>query len=213
MSRSAINSIDPRWYVVEAFEGRAGQACLHLSAAWAGMAPHGFEVWRPFIIRRPAARSNTAIPRRKLPERREARFGRYFFVRCVLTDSVHHEVAHCPGVLGWLRLRGTDRPCAVPDEQIALLRGAIPPKPRGWEEDFTPQARVLVIAGHYQGLEGVIDTVDRRGLVTVTLSPYGRPTRTIFEVGHVERIGKISGRAETTRETHQQPPVKQGADA
>ena len=174
------------WYIIESTEGGAGKA--HLAFATAGI-----EVWRPFDVRRDPARGRGGKPRRDI---RTARFGRYFFIRCGLNDCLLAAIRATTGVSSILCACGTDNPAPVQDAVIDWLR-ASEAHERNAPDDAMPVKGdgVRVKEGPFQGHEGRVIKVDKRGIVEVELEIFGRSTPSIFEVEHVEIVKPAKSRA------------------
>ena len=76
-----------RWYVVEAMDGAVNRAHV-------GLAVGGLNVWMPIDVKRmPRARNGQKRNDLKIP-----RFGRYFIVRCTMTDALQDAIKNTPGV-------------------------------------------------------------------------------------------------------------------
>lgn len=183
------------WFTMEGIEGRTDIACQRLAMAMAGI--DGFELWRPFDVKESASRRSrrNSDPRIAAPPpkpRRIARFGRYFFVRLILTDSVFHELKNAPYVRGFVCAPGSREPYPVPEGQIQFLRDNLPEKPpTGWEDQIYKGKRVTVAEGPFKGRSGLVKTFDKRGVLKVDLdNKFGSPVPIIIEVGHVlEAVG------------------------
>lgn len=178
--------IEPRWYVLEGLDGEEG---VRRAVTWLAMSR--MQVWRPFQTKRaPARRAGRSLDGKKRKDRAYPRFGRYFFIRCELTDSLFHEIRHAPNVRGFVCTKGTERPFPVPDEQIDWLRNPenLPERPPGWETVIHKGMRVTVAHEYplWGGMTGLVTSIDKRGIVHVDLSNrYGSPVPIILEIGHV----------------------------
>lgn len=178
------------WYCLEAIEGRTTHAVLLLAVA-------RMEVWRPFVTKRASdrrSRSGKAIPRK---DRSYPRFGRYFFVRCDLTDSLFHEIRHAPFIRGFLCASGSDRPHQIPDRQIDWLRDPanLPEMPAGWEASFRKGQRVKISSEYplWGNMSGVISTIDSRGAVKIDLdNRFGPSFPIVIEIGHLVEAAELA---------------------
>lgn len=90
----------PCWFVVEAREGGLDKAKLRLAVA-------GLTIWAPMDVKRDPTRGRHGKPRRDI---RRPRFGNYFFVRAVMTETLCNAIDTTAGVLCLLRAAGTDEP-------------------------------------------------------------------------------------------------------
>lgn len=180
-----------RWYVIEAYEGRDFDVELRLAGA-------GFEVWRPVDAIEVKRRQRVAGGERVTKVvKRVARFGRYLFARLALTDSVQGAINNQSGVKGFLRDAGSDAPAVIADEWIDLYK-TTRPDPVAHGNLFEPGALVRIGVGPFAGIEATVERIDSRKLLTVSISLFGRPTRTLIEAGYVELLER--GR----------PPTKHG---
>jgi transcription antitermination factor NusG len=178
------------WYCLEAIEGRTTHAVLLLAVA-------RMEVWRPFVTKRAPdrrGRSKTPGPRK---DRSYPRFGRYFFVRCDLTDSLFHEIRHAPFIRGFLCASGTDKPHMIPDAEIEWLRDPVNlrERPIGWEASFRKGQRVTICEDYplWGGMSGIISAIDSRGAVKIDIdAKFGRAVPVVIEIGHVREAAALA---------------------
>jgi transcription antitermination factor NusG len=170
-----------QWYVVEAFEGKDFDVALRLAAA-------GFNVWRPVDEIRSGARwSGKRIASNRRMVRKVARFGRYLFVELEMTDAVRWAIRTAPNVFGFICFAGTNEPAILPRELIDFYRDNLPAR-GAIGKDIHKADRVRIKDGPFAFCEGVVDDVDKRGILRVTISIFGGPTPLIIEVGHVELV-------------------------
>lgn len=173
------------WYVIEAFEGRDEDVALRLCAA-------GFKAWRPIDEVRTSVRDRATRSRR--PQRRvvkRARFGRYLFLRADLSDFVMAAVRGVRGVRDFVLAAGSESPAVVQDELIEFYRSFRPDRDRNKANAaIIKKADVVkILAGPFEGWEGRVEDIDKRGVARVLTNIFGRPTPLIIEVGHVELSG------------------------
>jgi transcriptional antiterminator NusG len=169
------------WHVIECFEGKDREVYGRLAAL-------GYEVWRPVLKVRSAARWNgKPLEVNKRKPRYVPIFGRYLFIRIKMTDSVYGAIKEQPGIDAWLCLAGSDEPAIVPDELIAHYRQF---KPERVDSTIVYKRGDIVKAlqGPFATLQGLVRRVDTKGVVCVEMSIFGRPTPIIFPVGHVELV-------------------------
>lgn len=190
------------WFAIEAVEGKVNEACLRLVRA-------GFEIWRPRDRLRPARRKGRGVMLRegRNPDnvfrqteyQKVDRFGRYFFIDCVMSPSLLAEVEHTPGIYGFVRM-GDEMPTPIPDAQWLYMREYQPERPWKWEDAYKVGMPIEITHGPLSGHIGKIVKIDKRGIFDVECEIFGRPTRAIIEVGHVSRATALAtpGR---TRET------------
>jgi transcription antitermination factor NusG len=188
------------WYVVEAFDGKDKEAYGRLAAL-------GFTVWRPVVKVRTSVRwSGKPLEAKRQRVRFVPLFGRYLFVRVVMSDSVFGAVKEQPGVNSWLCFAGSDEPAKVADALIEHYRH-LDLKPVEKPPDFGKGDIVRALSGPFAGLHGRVDRIDSRGVLCVELSIFGRPTPTIFPVGHVELVEQ-SRRLPIKRDVSRRPAAK-----
>ena len=173
------------WFTIESTDAGAAKAHLMFSVA-------GVEVWRPFDVRRDPTRGKGGKPRADI---RTARFGRYFFIRCAMTDSLLEAIRRTTGVSSILCACGTDSPAVVPDGVIDWLRYAEREERTRTIDGPVKGDIVKVKEGPFASFEGRVTDLDKRGVVEVELMIFGRLTPAIFEVGHVEITKPAKSRA------------------
>ena len=175
------------WYVIEAQEAGGDKAQLSLAVA-------GLNIWRPFDVKRDPMRGKDGRPRRDI---RTPRFGRYFFVRCAMTDALQDAIRHTTGVAEILCSCGTDDPYPIPEGQIEWLKANpvhdAPANPLPAVKD-----RVRVKEGPFASHEGFVRAVDKRGVIRVELELFGRLVPIVIEAGHVEITLLAKSRAIST---------------
>lgn len=180
---------NPSWYVVEAYPGEDEQATLRLAATVLSLP---VTVWRPVDVVRPSTRREKPKPSQRAPQavlkqrrdRRVARFGRFLFVRAVMTDSLLAAINHTTHVRRVLTYAGTFDPAPVPDAMIALYREKVPRRSE-MPPGLAKGATVKITAGPFAGQSAKVLSVDEGGAVEVAIDLLGRLTPTVFEVGHV----------------------------
>lgn len=167
------------WYVVEARGNSVESAYDRLAVA-------GFVVWMAVDVRRSANRQRGAGRRRR--DVRVPRFGRFFYLRSALDARLQHEICGTSGVVGMLRGAGSETPTPVPAEVIEWLRRIPVGRPCENRAKFSVGDIVRLTDGPFAGFEAAVEYVDKRGLLRLDVSIFGRPTPIVLEVGHVELV-------------------------
>jgi transcription antitermination factor NusG len=166
------------WYVIECYDGKDAFVRLTLAAA-------GFHVWRPVREVRVTSRWN-GKPRKS--NSREVkyvpRFGRYLFVCVEMNDSVRSAICETKGVRAWLCMAGTNEPAQVPSALIEFYQTKVAERLET-ETNLRKGDAVCISAGPFKDHCGRVRVIDKRGVVTVEIDLFGRPTPIIIEVGHV----------------------------
>ena len=167
------------WFVIEATENGGDKAQLALAVA-------GLTIWRPFDVRRDPTRGRNGKPRRDI---RTARFGRYFFIRCAMTDDLAAAVRTTTGVAEILGVKASGTPLPVSDDQIDWLKTH---RPEDKTAEYLPRLkdRIRIKEGPFAGFEGVVTAVDRKGVLKVEVEIFGRPSSIIVESGHVDIVSR-----------------------
>jgi transcriptional antiterminator NusG len=169
------------WHVIECFEGKDREVYGRLAAL-------GFEVWRPVLKVRSAARwDGKPLEANKRKSRYVPIFGRYLFIRIEMTDSVFGAIKEQPGVDAWLCFAGSNEPAIVPDELIAHYRQLKIERVVA-TTIYKNGDSVRALQGPFTNLQGIVKRVDTKGVVCVEIGIFGRPTPIIFPVGHVELV-------------------------
>jgi transcription antitermination factor NusG len=172
------NDYSAAWFVIEANENGGDKAQLALAVA-------GLTIWRPFDVHRDPTRGRHGKPRRDI---RTARFGRYFFIRCAMTDDLAAAVRTTTGVADILGAKDTGKPLPVADAQIDWLKAHRPEDSRATDHLPRLKDRIRINEGPFAGFEGVVTAVDRKGVLKVEIEIFGRPSPMIVESGHVEIV-------------------------
>ena len=167
------------WFVIEATENGGDKAQLALAVA-------GLTIWRPFDVRRDPTRGRNGKPRRDI---RTARFGRYFFIRCAMTDDLAAAVRSTTGVADILGAKGSGTPLPVSDDQIDWLKSH---RPEDKTAEHLPRLkdRIRIKEGPFASFEGIVTAVDRKGVLKVEVEIFGRPSPMIVESGHVDIVSR-----------------------
>jgi transcription antitermination factor NusG len=122
---SAADIIPPddslHWYCVRTCHDAELTADIEIRQA--GFTLFSPSLWKPA---QPARRDFNGAMRAAKPDRIEPLFKRYLFVRFCLTAHDWQEIRHLPGVDGIMGLL-PERPTAVPDAAIDLIRGMCAP--------------------------------------------------------------------------------------
>lgn len=187
--KQSENASEQSWYVVETSDGGGNKAHLALAVA-------GLKCWRPVDVKQSASRKPGKVRRYS----RRPRFGRYFFIRCAMSDELLAAIRQMTGVADVLCSRVTFRPIPIADEHIAWLKDAknfAPPS------DLPPlKSRVRIKEGPFENFEAIVRAVDKSGTVRVEVEIFGRPVPLILQAGHVVVIGPQSAPpGNVTRET------------
>ena len=107
-------------------------------------------------------------------------FSGYVFVRCQLTPEVLNELEATTHVVNILRGRTTNKPEALPDEQIVAMLGSVDSKSESAGEDalsFMVGEVIKVDDGPFKDFEGVIEEVnDEKKKLKVMVKIFGRKT-------------------------------------
>lgn len=177
MLQPTNTSAAQNWFVVETTESGGDKAQLALAVA-------GLTIWRPVDVKRDCSKGRNGKPRRDI---RIPRFGRYFFIRVVMSNELRDAIRNASGVAGILCGCGTDEPSAVPDNVIEWLRS---PEAIAKPCDDIPMKgdRVKVVDGPFATYEGRVVKIDKKGVIEVELSVFGRLTPTVLQAGHVTII-------------------------
>jgi transcription antitermination factor NusG len=165
------------WFVIEASENGGDKAQLALAVA-------GLTIWRPFDVQRDPTRGRHGKPRRDI---RTPRFGRYFFIRCAMTDDLAAAVRTTTGVADILGAKDSGKPLPVSDDQIEWLK-THRPEDRGADHLPRLKDRIRIKEGPFAGFKGLVTAVDRKGVLKVEVEIFGRPSPMIVESGHVEIV-------------------------
>lgn len=210
-----------RWYVVEAVQGKDGQAAD-------GLRDEGFEVCHPMDVVYLAARRARsrrvmyhhygAEPRVGLRAKRwVSRFGRFFFVRVAMDDAARDRIVKVaskggsPLVRRLLCYAGSNEPCVIRDEDVLFFatdkqeRGACAPI------IFNVGETVEILSGPFVTFEGVVEMVDKRGWLIVALSVFGRATPIRIKAAHVRRSEMCSTQSPPRRTSKDAPRMAQSA--
>lgn len=170
-----------RWYVIECYEGKDFDVELKLAGA-------GQTVWRPVdLIEAKRRQKIGGFERTTKYVKRVARFGRYLFAHLDLTDSLRCAIGNQSGVKGFLLDVGSDAPAVIDDAWIEMFKTQRP-EAIGEKNLFGVGDLVKIGVGPFADFHALVERVDSRRLLTVSISIFGRPTRTVIEAGYVELL-------------------------
>jgi transcription antitermination factor NusG len=112
-----------------------------------------------------------------------------------MTDSLLEAIRRTIGVSEILCACGTDSPAVVPDGVIDWLRQSEHEERTKAPDGPVKGDVVRIKEGPFAGFEGRVTDLDKRGVVEVELTIFGRLTPAIFEVEHVEITKLAKSRA------------------
>jgi transcriptional antiterminator NusG len=165
------------WYVLEADARQDRQAVRSVAA-------EGYVAYQPIVIK-------NQVVRHRLRQIERAMFGKYFFVKCQLTDESYQRIRLARGVRRFLDL-GDGRPRSVPNwaMDIVRLKEAEFGTPVGQSRfvyHFSPGDKVRIKNGPFQWFYAQLESaVDEHGRLTALIDLFGRETRVQLEATQVE---------------------------
>lgn len=116
-------------------------------------------------------------------------FSGYVFVRCRLTPEVLNELEVTTHVVNFLRGRTTNKPEALPDEQIVAMLGSVDRKSESADDvqTFMVGEMVKVDDGPFKDFEGVIEEInEEKKKLKVMVKIFGR--KTPLELDYVQVV-------------------------
>ncbi len=142
-----------QWYIVEAVEGEDFEVCCKFAAA-------GWEAYRPVIEVRSTRRYKAqGVEKSESVVKKRPVFGRYVFLKQVMTPDLRVSIEQSPDVKRFLCLAGCEELATVPENVIAYYRKALEGKCSGnlaASFDIEMTDRVRIIRGPATGEIGVV---------------------------------------------------------
>ncbi|HLE10346.1 MAG TPA: transcription termination/antitermination protein NusG [Bacteriovoracaceae bacterium] len=115
-------------------------------------------------------------------------FPGYVLIKMVMTDSVWHMVKDTDKITGFIG--GTKgRPTAISDKEAAVMTNQVVEgfKPRA-NVNFSEGENVKVIEGPFTSFIGVVESVNEKGKLRVSVSIFGRPTPVELDFSQVQKV-------------------------
>lgn len=161
------------WYVIQTYSGfeNAAKKNIELRIESMGMSDLIFNVLVP---------EEKVFEKKKNGDLKEVLvkpFPGYVFIDMIVTDESWFMIRNTPMVTGFLGSSGGGaKPVPLPEEEmIPILKMVGIPTGKRFEGNVGDKVRI--IAGTFNGQEGIIDSIDsEKGTVTVLISAFGRAT-------------------------------------
>ncbi|MGL5978470.1 MAG: transcription termination/antitermination protein NusG [Erysipelotrichaceae bacterium] len=117
-------------------------------------------------------------------------FPGYLFVEMIMTDEAWYIVRNTPGVTGFIGSSGGGaKPFPVADEEIDVILRRLGMGERKIQLEFAVGDRVKILSGPFEGIEGVVESLDNDTQVAVVLTIlFGRETPTEIGYGELEKL-------------------------
>lgn len=144
---------EAQWYIVEAIEGKDFRVYGELAAM-------GYDCWRPVdtvIIKRRVMVGGVMKPQKV--ERKIPRFGRYVFLRHIMSAAVRSAIHDLPEVKRFVCLAGTEEPASIPDALIDFYRNGFEGESKEIDCEFSPTDKVRIAIGPATGVIGVVKSI------------------------------------------------------
>jgi transcriptional antiterminator NusG len=177
-------SSEKKWYVVRVQSGREEQvaAALKRRVHAAGLQEQIADVIVP-MEKVTEIRSQLKIVRDK------KLYPGYIMIEMAQTKDAWFLVRETPGIGDFLGLK---EPIPMAEHEVAKMRAAQTPeeaeKPK-IKIDFQKGDAVRIKEGAFENFDGVAEEINaQKGLVSVTITIFGRPTRVDLEYWQVEKI-------------------------
>ena len=168
-------AVELRWYCLRAITGKELKVKEILDAAIAAGELQGLLQQVVVPTEMVVSQSGT---KKKVKEK--VLFSGYVFVQCKLTAEVQSFLESTTHVVAFLRGRTSNRPEALPDEQIAAMLGNVDQKAEELatsEVTYLVGEQVKVSDGPFKDFDGVIEEVnDEKKKLKVMVKIFGRRT-------------------------------------
>ncbi len=181
---NTTGTADKNWYVVRVQSGREEQVAMSLKkrVASAGLQ----DVITDVIV--PMEKVTEIRSQRKIVRDKKLYPG-YIMIEMTQTKEAWFVVRETPGIGDFLGLK---EPIPMAEHEVAKMKAAQAPeeaeKPK-IKIDFQKGDPIRIKEGAFENFDGIVEEINaQKGIVSVTITIFGRPTRVDLEYWQVEKV-------------------------
>ena len=168
-------SEEKNWYVLHTYSGYEKKVEQNLASRMKsmGMEENIFEVLVPEQETYEEKNGEMVAVSKKT-------FPGYVLVQMIMSDEAWYVVRNTPGVTGFVGSHGAgSKPAPLLPEEVDAMVRSLGVNPRKVDINLELGQRIEIIAGAFQGMEGIVSEIDEdKAKVTVSVEMFGRETDT-----------------------------------
>lgn len=178
-------SEEKHWYVLHTYSGYEMKVQQNLASRMKsmGMEDNIFEILVP-------EQEVYEEKNGEMVAKKKKAFPGYVLLEMIMSDEAWYVVRNTPGVTGFVGSHGAgSKPSPLLPEEVDAMLRSIGVNPRKVDINLELGQRIQIIAGAFQGMEGVVSEIDEdKAKVTVSVEMFGRETDTELSYNQVKEI-------------------------
>lgn len=176
---------EKHWYVLHTYSGYEMKVQQNLASRMKsmGMEDNIFEILVP-------EQEVYEEKNGEMVAKKKKAFPGYVLLEMIMSDEAWYVVRNTPGVTGFVGSHGAgSKPSPLLPEEVDAMLRSIGVNPRKVDINLELGQRIEIIAGAFQGMEGVVSEIDEdKAKVTVSVEMFGRETDTELSYNQVKEI-------------------------
>ena len=176
---------EKHWYVLHTYSGYEMKVQQNLASRMKsmGMEDNIFEILVP-------EQEVYEEKNGEMVAKKKKAFPGYVLLEMIMSDEAWYVVRNTPGVTGFVGSHGAgSKPSPLLPEEVDAMLRSIGVNPRKVDINLELGQRIQIIAGAFQGMEGVVSEIDEdKAKVTVSVEMFGRETDTELSYNQVKEI-------------------------
>ncbi len=176
--------MDKQWYVVNTYSGHENKVKEKLEMRAESMDMQDY-IYRVVIPEEKVVEVKDGQTKEKVKKM----FPGYILVEMVMTDEAWYVVRNTPGVTGFIGSSGKGaKPTPLQPYEVDNILGNMGISRMDVDTDLSEGAKVKIIAGPFQGMFGVVDSVDLpNSKVMLLVDLFGQETSVEVELSQIEK--------------------------
>ena len=172
------------WYVVNAYSGHEQKVKDYLESRRESMGMEN-NIFRVVIPERTEIEVKDGVKKEKVRKM----FPGYVLIEMIMSDEAWYVVRNTPGVTGFIGSSGKGaKPIPLSDEEVKKFIGDGEEKAKPINTDVTVGDTVSIIDGPFNGMSGVIDSIDlENNRLNVLIDLFGQETPVEVEVYQISK--------------------------
>ena len=176
---------EKHWYVLHTYSGYEMKVQQNLESRMKsmGMEENIFEILIPEQDVYEEKNGEMIAKKKKV-------FPGYVLLEMIMSDEAWYVVRNTPGVTGFVGSHGAgSKPSPLLPEEVDAMLRSLGVNPRKVDINLELGQRIEIIAGAFQGMEGIVSEIDEdKAKVTVSVEMFGRETDTELSYNQVKEI-------------------------
>ncbi len=176
--------MDKQWYVVNTYSGHENKVKEKLEMRSESMDMQDY-IYRVVIPEEKVIETKDGVTK----EKTKKMFPGYILVEMVMSDEAWYVVRNTPGVTGFIGSSGKGaKPTPLLPEEVDKILGNMGISRIDIDTELNEGAKVKIIAGPFNGMFGVVDSVDLPNQkVNLLVDLFGQETSVEVELSQIEK--------------------------